>query len=302
MFISQLLVNVGSDPDRPRPGRLWLRNLYRVHQRLCMAFPSRERRQSDGEFLKPFLPDDFGEGHVHVERAAQSGFLYRIDTLAANRVVILVQSAVAPDWEYAFHNAGYLLDAPAQTKPFDPVFDKGQRLRFRLLANPTKKVHLPGPAARNGAGPEGRPDKNGRRVPVYCDRPRDPATGERPPMMERKQWLAHRDAKLREWLQAREWDGETDPAVRVFAVDADPLSITAGYVYFDKRNYPGQRGEAGAKDPGEPPPRELKGRMVSARYDGILAVTDPDRFARVLARGIGPAKAFGFGLLSVAPV
>ncbi len=40
MYLSSLLIDVGDNPDRPRPGRLWLRNLYHVHQRLCMAFPS----------------------------------------------------------------------------------------------------------------------------------------------------------------------------------------------------------------------------------------------------------------------
>lgn len=36
-------------------------------------------------------------------------------------------------------------------------------------------------------------------------------------------------------------------------------------------------------------------------FEGFLQVTDPDQFLRTLAAGIGPAKAFGFGLLSVAP-
>ena len=40
----------------------------------------------------------------------------------------------------------------------------------------------------------------------------------------------------------------------------------------------------------------------AADYEGILEVTDAEKFARALAAGIGPAKAFGFGLLSVAPI
>lgn len=35
-------------------------------------------------------------------------------------------------------------------------------------------------------------------------------------------------------------------------------------------------------------------------FDGNLQVTDPDRLAQTLTQGIGPAKAFGFGLLSLA--
>jgi CRISPR system Cascade subunit CasE len=42
--------------------------------------------------------------------------------------------------------------------------------------------------------------------------------------------------------------------------------------------------------------------FLAVRFDGILQVTDPERFAETLRKGIGPGKAFGFGLLSVAPV
>lgn len=35
-------------------------------------------------------------------------------------------------------------------------------------------------------------------------------------------------------------------------------------------------------------------------YDGVLEVQEPERFAISLKKGIGPAKAFGFGLLSLA--
>ena len=36
-------------------------------------------------------------------------------------------------------------------------------------------------------------------------------------------------------------------------------------------------------------------------YEGLLKVTDPNLFTATLARGIGSAKGYGFGLLSVAP-
>ena len=37
------------------------------------------------------------------------------------------------------------------------------------------------------------------------------------------------------------------------------------------------------------------------RFDGRLRVTDPHRFIEALRAGIGPAKAYGYGLLSIAP-
>ncbi len=42
--------------------------------------------------------------------------------------------------------------------------------------------------------------------------------------------------------------------------------------------------------------------LFSVQFDGILQVTDPDRFLTAIRSGIGSGKAFGFGLLSVAPV
>jgi CRISPR system Cascade subunit CasE len=43
-------------------------------------------------------------------------------------------------------------------------------------------------------------------------------------------------------------------------------------------------------------------RVFSVLYDGILTVTDPDRFREALQTGIGHGKAVGLGLLSVAPI
>ena len=41
---------------------------------------------------------------------------------------------------------------------------------------------------------------------------------------------------------------------------------------------------------------------MSVLFDGLLRVTDTNGFLETLVRGIGAGKAFGFGLLSVAPV
>jgi len=244
MYLSCLLIDVGDDPDRPRPGRLWLRNLYHVHQRLCMAFPSASRISDDADFLQPFKPEDFGREPVHVARGSCAGFLFRIDPQPGGRVVILMQSAVKPDWDYAFRNARYLLAAPPQVKAFAPRFAHGQRLRFRLAANPTRKIDTK-------SGPDGR-RRNGQRVSVPPD-------------------------QFHEWLARR-----AEPAG--FAIDKDSTTVQPGYIYVNKaQNGNGQR-------------------LRSVRYDGVLKVTDPTRFQETLVRGIGPAKAFGFGLLSVAPL
>lgn len=40
--------------------------------------------------------------------------------------------------------------------------------------------------------------------------------------------------------------------------------------------------------------------VAGALFDGVLVVSDADRFRAALESGIGPAKAYGFGLLSIA--
>lgn len=242
MYRSCLLINIGNNPDRPRPGRLWLRNLYHVHQRLCMAFPSAPRKAEDADFLKPFKPDEFGNGQVHVERAVDSGFLFRIDYISNGRAMILVQSAIEPDWGYAFHNADYLLAAPPDVKTFEPRFLKDQYLRFRLTANPTRRL------SKNSLDAKG--ESIGKRVPVPPDQLID--------------WLARR----------AESTG--------FSIDRDAMILQPGYIYVNK-NGKGQR-------------------LCSVIFEGLLRVTDADAFRQTLIRGIGSGKAFGFGLLSVAPV
>lgn len=243
MYRSCLMIDLGSNPDRPRPGRLWLKNRYHVHQRLCMAFPSESRKADDVYFLNPFKFDDFGRDQVHVERTEDSGFLFRIDPLHNSRAMILVQSPLKPDWDYAFHNAGYLLSAPPEVRTVEHNLVKGQCFRFRLAANPTRRL------SRNS--PDVKVESIGKRVPVPANQFTD--------------WLAR----------------QAVPAG--FSVNKDAVTYQLSYIYMNKnQNGRGQR-------------------LCSVLFEGLLRITDSDAFHRALIRGIGSGKAFGFGLLSLAP-
>ncbi len=288
MYLSHLLIDVGSDPDQPRPGRLWLRNMYHVHQRLCMAFPSTERHktETDPDFLMPYAPEDFPEtrhladqkaetvgretlSHVHVPRSPDSGFLFRVDRLAGESVGILVLSSVEPNWDYAFGLKPGLLDArtdrpvgnaacllaapPSEPRRMQVSIAEGSRFQFMLTANPVRKIATIPKKRREQAN---QPGRHGRRVPV-------PA------------------ASFGEWLVAQ---GEMH-GFRLVEPLERTLHIQAGYVYVNKTRDSG-RGQ----------------RLRSVRYDGLLEVVSIDRFHNALHSGIGPAKAFGFGLLSIAPV
>ncbi|MBI1784225.1 type I-E CRISPR-associated protein Cas6/Cse3/CasE [Candidatus Sumerlaeota bacterium] len=241
MYLSLLMIDVGDNPDHPRPGRRWLGNLYHVHQRLSMAFPSREQREKDAEFLKPFDPAGF-------ERAR---FLFRVDDAVKEncpRAVILVQSEAMPDWGYAFQNAPKFLAAPPEFKKFNPAFAEGQRLRFRIRVNLSK---------RSGEG-----KSKGKRVALTWDEKKSP------------------DEAVREWFAAKgnACGFSLDPANERFKL------VQLGWVS------------------GYRPKEEKQMKFRAALIEGILTVTDAERFKGTIETGIGHGKAFGFGLLSVAPI
>ena len=202
-------------------------------------------KRDDPEFPEALQPGGLRNGPGScAARREDSGFLFRIDPSPAAGSVILVQSAMKPDWDYAFHNAGYLLAAPPEVKTFDPRFAAGQSLRFRLVANPTtapqdryqERTRLTGSGNMESAFPYGRPAAS---------------TGS----------LAGRD--------------------REGFLDEDSTTVQPGYIYVNKT--PDGSGQ----------------RLRSVRYEGILTVTDARHFQDTIARGIGPGKAFGFGLLSL---
>jgi len=291
MFLSQLMIDVGTNPDRPRPGRLWLRNIYHVHQRLCMAFPKFEQVSNDPTFLLPSREEGFPvlKKPEAVAGEPRHSFLFRIDDNVKDespRAIILVQSELEPDWNCAFGlkphvidprtgrpigSAGCLLAAPPQFKEFNPALAKGDELRFRIRVNLSKKskrardgTDLRTP--REGADKKGRPKDQGKRVAVTWERDEDPEKVIRP-------WFAEKGLR----------SGFTLGEFRALQV-----GWVVGY-------------RPGKKNQSEHPDKH-KLQFRSALLEGTLTVIDAGAFSRALASGIGPAKAFGFGLLSVAPL
>ena len=181
--------------------------------------------------------------HRGVEHAPNDNrLLFRIEPEGGGRrPVVLVQSAKAvPDWTPLLAN-GYLLEAYGP-KPLEPALRIGQRLAFRLTANPTKKVA-------------------GKRIPL--------SHAVRQHKEDRTYW---------HWLHRKaEQHGFTVLAAR------DAPFRTAS-----------NRRKKQRYDKAEIP-------HFGVRFDGVLEVTDSDRLLEAIRQGIGPAKAFGFGLLSLAP-
>jgi CRISPR system Cascade subunit CasE len=281
MYLSRLRVEVGPDPAREYPAQKWLRNLYHVHQRLCMAFPSTGHR-SEGVEGDP----------VHIRRGPDAGFLFRVDPGRDGRPVILVQSVLQPQWECAFRNARHFLVDPGghrdpwDVKVFDPHFVTSQHFRFRLVANPTKKVGTIQREERKSLTKEElkqRKGRHGRRVPVPSAEELSAWRGQNP-QGDVREYIS---GKLEVWLKSRAEPGG-------FSVQS--VTVQPGYSYFKKPH----RLLDGATDD-EPDGAEQGVLLRAVCFDGVLTVTDPVRFTDTLAHGIGPGKAFGFGLLSVAP-
>lgn len=283
MFLSLLHVNVGDDPNRPRPGRLWLRDVYRIHQRLWMAFPTEKRRTEDPYFLGPWDGPPVPEPKP---KRCEVGFLFRIERDGRPR--ILVQSVQRPNWEYAFQNAPYLLHAEQthQVREFDPSLQCDQAYRFRLLANVVTRKSLADPQGRTRPN---RPDLVRKRRPEFSVRPHPlPDTLPTDPS-ERNRMLFARWDPWREWLHRigakRGFRIKDEPGS---PLHMEPTSIVV-------RN-PGKNG--GLSNRKNPMNRIFNAGL----FEGVLVCTDAQQLANAIVSGIGPAKAFGFGLLSLAPV
>lgn len=194
--------------------------------------------------------------------------LYRIEARrvgGAPEYIALVQSRMRPDWSVlgegylqdTSHAYGWSQSGSADVKdvsvPFGTI-EVGDRFRFRLRANPTRKRHIrEGEVGENGT-PRRPTGPNGTRIPLFAD------------------------AELRDWIATK----GNQHGFRVLGARWQPDAVT------------GDR-QRGRKADGNP---VVHYAMV---YDGVLEVTDGQVLQEALANGIGPAKAYGFGLLSLAP-
>lgn len=357
MYHSHLLINVGDNPDRPdwNITRKWLRNLYRVHQRLCMAFPSCTPATAAERIEAYCAPDTGGGPHdrdlpgeddpgvppcdapVHGERGGEAGFLFRIDypvidvvkgkaTLEGHprrRPVIIVQSGgdQPPDWDFAFGldpdkrddrgrpvgNAAHLLAGPPQSRKVSFTLDgdtlrlsredqlgggftvrPGDRVRFRLRANPVcrrdgkrKRPQIaPGDFFSHCERHPDDPSEDVERIRSACRECRQ-IRGVRRGLAFIK---AHED-----WLVRRLGDAAED--VECFVRDAEGNRVESLVT-----------GWAAAWRTKHEPQAKQKMQFWSVLFEGSFRVNSPGALKTHLERGIGPAKAFGFGLLSVAPV
>jgi len=182
------------------------------------------------------FPDSGGQGRL------AHRVLFRVEeALGGREINVLVQSITEPSWSLP---EGYLRQPP-EVKNIDPALDSvsaGGHLRFRLEANPTRKVVKETDGVRA---------KNGMRVPIRTD-------------AGRREWLDHKAEAA---------------GFHVLSVDARPAGTRTG----SHSQRPGRLS------------------LESVRFDGLLEVLDPALLRQAIQNGLGSGKAYGHGLLSVAP-
>lgn len=205
---------------------------------------------------------------VFGDRERAGRLLFRIEPERESREhggpVVLLQSAGAlPDWSRLDEGYAIAIDGP---RPFQPAIEAGQLLGFRLLANPVerKRQHDGDGNLLRGDGPRSHL-RFSRRGLLHPE--------------EQEEWLQRQGA-----VRVRQEGKLLVGGFRLRYVTLAPQGISYRHA--------------------EPVTHEHKGalRHVGVRFDGVLEVTDAAAFLNTLACGIGPAKAFGFGYLSIAPL
>lgn len=105
MYLSLLSID-----SRSTVARAWLGNPYRIHQRLLMAFQGKQPER----------------------------LLFRVEP-EWDLPRLLVQAEQEAAWDVAFADLPVLAESPRQ-KTYEAIFTIGEMLRFRLRANPTKRL------------------------------------------------------------------------------------------------------------------------------------------------------------------
>lgn len=213
-----------------------LSDCYAMHRRLLSVFPHLDDLQSAREYF---------------------GLLYRLEP-GDEGATLLVQSQYAPDW-LRLPN-GYLGVHSASTKRIDDVYaslTEGQYLRFRLRANPTRRI-----SARNATQEE---RWRGKRVELRSE-----------------------DVQL-SWLTRK----AEQCGFRLIALHTSTSTSTTP-TGVDVRASGVNEYSRGTRDG-----RRLT--FAAVTFEGHLQVIESLVFQQTLRDGIGSGKAFGFGLLSIAP-
>lgn len=216
---------------------------------------------------------------VSAEESAKArekyGVLFRADADERDgSVKVYVQSIAEPDWTFLSTMKGYLAE-PAEWKSVSEGYQKiqtGQFFSFRLRANPTKRL------TSHSKKKDGNPVSAkwaGKRIELVREE-------------DQIKWLTRKGTER----EKGEPGGFEIVMKKAMGRDGQECLIPCLNVRPEGK-LKGLKREEG---------KGHEMRHFAVLFDGLLKVTDADAFRKTIISGIGPAKAFGFGLLSVAPV
>jgi CRISPR system Cascade subunit CasE len=230
MFLSKLQL----DPRSPTATRD-LTNAHAMHQRVMSGF-------EDGQYESA---------------RRQHQVLFRLERTRDGRPIVIIQSQARPNWTKLPEN--YLLPGTTpETRSLDDLLASirpGGRYRFRLAANPTKRLRT-------------HTSTPGKRV-------------------ELKDMT-----DLFEWFSRRALRAGFEPGVDSdFSLDP----ATSGTSWENAVRVVQQERVYGVRE-------GTRVTFGGATFEGILKVSQLEPFLSALREGIGSGKAYGFGLLSIAPL
>lgn len=215
--------------------------------------------------------------------------LWRLETTNRFRPILLVLSQTHPDYRHMLERYGWpsAPDGAPVTKDYGPLLerlDTEQEYRFRLTANPVQNTRRPDKLS----------DAQQRRQAVW-----DSKTGTAAQRGIRGHRVAHRTAahQLRWLLERADQCGFTIPPI----TPETPIQAESGLLEATETEYQVALVERQQL-------RVHKGRsekstnLTSVTFEGRLRITNTTQFKQTLLHGIGPAKAYGQGLLTLAPV
>ncbi|MFJ3840586.1 type I-E CRISPR-associated protein Cas6/Cse3/CasE [Streptomyces sp. NPDC090054] len=208
----------------------------------------------------------------------QARTLWRLDSDNPHRPHLFVLTTDKPDWTHLVEQAGWpgAEGEHYAIRDYTPLLQQlapGRAFAFRLTANPVQNTT--------------RPDKPTDRQQTRID-----AGGRR-----RGFRLGHRTAAAQlDWFLTRtaRWGFDIPTAPHL-----DGTQDAAGEPPRDIRITTRQRRSFGK---GPRTTKEAQVVMNSVTFEGRLRITDPAQFTEHLLAGIGPSKAYGCGLLTLAPL
>jgi CRISPR system Cascade subunit CasE len=214
--------------------------------------------------------------------------LWRLDSDNPYRPHLFALTRSKPDWSHLVDEAGWPASGGdhAVVRPYEPLLDQiavGREFAFRLTANPVQNTAKPVKPTPTQAAQLATPLEEGRHRRGFR--------------------LAHRTAAAQlDWFLSRagSWGFEV-PASRTDqpAPGLDPANsegTNGGDIPREVRIVQRRR-HTFEKRPGGP-----RVTFHSATFEGRLRITDTTAFSARLLDGIGPSKAYGCGLLTLAPL